>query len=114
MSTAVRLFVGIEISPRLQEHLESCKKAELIYLQPGSGFLEEVSFGGNRYLGRWVDNPLPGPDFDNVFRNVLSLLKRVVPNFRLQQEMVQVHGVSTGPEATTPPAVSRGDVPFAF
>lgn len=107
---AVRLFVGIEISPRLQEHLESCKKAELIYLQPGSGFLEEVSFGSNRYLGRWVDNPLPGPDFDNVFRNVLSLLKRVVPNFRLQQEMVQVFGVPGTPE----PHSSRDTAPFAF
>ncbi|MCB1045744.1 MAG: hypothetical protein KDC10_00975 [Calditrichaeota bacterium] len=107
---AVQLFVGIEISTRLQEHLDSCKKAEQIYLQPGSGFLEEVSFGTSRYLGRWVHNPLPGPDFDNVFRNVLSLLKRVVPNFRLQQEMVQVFGVPAPTETGT----SRDAPPLAF
>lgn len=108
-STQLKLFVGLEVTSRLKDHLENIKKAEELYLQPGSGFLEPLSIDGQQWLGKLVDNPFSAQDFDNIYKNVHSLIKRVVPNFRLQQDMIKVvalrgEGALEGPNHDAPQA----------
>lgn len=87
-----RLFIAVEITPRLQDALDNCKKAAEIYFrEDGPEYLCIRRIGGKDFLGKLVDNPFPCQNVDNVQRNVMSLIKLIAPNFRLQSEMVQIH-----------------------
>jgi hypothetical protein len=87
-----RLFIAVEINPRLQDALDNCKKINEIYFRDDNPDYLCIRRIGNRdYIGKLVDNPFPCPGVDNVLRNVMSLIKLIAPNFRLQAEMVQIH-----------------------
>ena len=90
--TGYQLFIGVEISSRLQDNLDNCKPAMAMYFREGRPeFLSVVRIADKDYIGRAVDDHFPCQDLDNVYRNVLSLLKKVVPNFRLEAEKVCIH-----------------------
>lgn len=87
-----RLFIAVEITPRLQDALDNCKKStELYFRDDNPEYLSIRRIGGRDYLGKLVDNPFPCQHVDNIQRNVMSLVKLIAPNFRLQSEMVQIH-----------------------
>ncbi len=109
-STQLKLFVGLEITARLKEHLENIKKAEELYMLPGSGFLEPLQVDGEAWLGKLLNNPFSAQDFDNVYKNVHSLIKRVVPNFRLQQDMIKIVALRGEPVREQP----SHETPHAF
>ncbi len=89
-----QLFIGVEVTSRLQDNLDNCKPAMAMYFREGlPEFLSIVRIGDKDYIGRPVDNHFPCQDLDNVYRNVLSLLKKIVPNFRLEAEKVGIHAL---------------------
>jgi hypothetical protein len=86
-----KLFVGLEITPKLQENLDACKKAmELYFRLDNPDYLLVRRIGERDCIGRIVPLPFPCQDLDNVQRNVLSLIKLIAPNFRLTPESVQL------------------------
>ena len=92
MKEAQRVFVGLEITPRLQEGLDTCKEAMHMYFrQDKAEFLKVVRAGGKDLLGRELDIPLPCSKIDNIQRHIASLVKLIVPHFRLQQDAIGVH-----------------------
>ncbi len=85
------LFIGVEITQRLQDNLDNCKKAMEVYFKEGNTeFLQVRRIGDKDFIGRALSEPFPCKDIDNVMRNVVSLLKLIVPNFRLQADQVQI------------------------
>jgi hypothetical protein len=86
-----KLFVGIEITPKLQENLDSCKKAmELYFRLDNPDYLLVRRIGDRDCIGRIVPLPFPCQDLDNVQRNVASLIKLIAPNFRLGTDSIQL------------------------
>lgn len=86
-----KLFVGLEITPKLQENLDSCKKAmELYFRLDNPDYLLVRRIGEKDCIGRIVPLPFPCQDLDNVQRNVVSLIKLIAPNFRLHPDSVQL------------------------
>lgn len=86
-----KLFVGLEITPKLQENLDSCKKAmELYFRLDNPDYLLVRRIGERDCIGRIVPLPFPCQDLDNVQRNVLSLVKLIAPNFRLNADSVHL------------------------
>lgn len=86
-----KLFVGLEITTKLQENLDACKKAmELYFRLDNPDYLLVRRVGDKDCIGRIVSLPFPCQDLDNVQRNVISLIKLIAPNFRLGPDSVQL------------------------
>jgi hypothetical protein len=98
------VFVGLEITPRLQEGLDNCKEAMKVYFcEDKPEFLKVIRAGGRDLLGRELAVPLPCAQIDNIQRHIVSLVKLIVPNFRFQPETVGVHIL----DLPTPPALEQ-------
>jgi hypothetical protein len=90
-----KLFIALEITPRLQENLDNCKKAMEIYFKNDNPeYLTIRRIGNKDFIGKAVPDSFPCTSVDNVYRNVISLIKLVVPTFRLQKDAVTIHILS--------------------
>lgn len=90
----LRLFVGIELSQRLQECLDNCKPAmEMYFKNDNAEYLLIRKIGDVTYIGRELEQPFPCKDMDNIQRNVASLIKLVAPTFRLAQDQISIHAL---------------------
>jgi hypothetical protein len=85
------LFIGVELTDKLQEGLDASKPAMEIYFKHDDPeYLLIRTIAGQKLIGRQVKSPLPCKDLDNLQRNVASLLKLIIPNVRLNPDHICV------------------------
>ena len=76
--TGKRLFVGIKISTSLQNELNSPAPGTERYFKGDDGeFLQVVSLGDGKLIGRYVKDGFPVADIADVSRNVRSIVKLI-------------------------------------
>ena len=76
--TVKRLFVGIKISNTLQNELDSPAPGTERYFKGDDGeFLQVVSVGEEKLIGRYVKDGFPVGDISDVSRNVRSIVKLI-------------------------------------
>lgn len=87
-----RLFVGIKVSTKLQNELDSPAPGTERYFKNGdSEHLQIVTLGEEKVIGRYVKDGFPVADIDNVSRNVLSIVKLITRGYRLEEDAVHIY-----------------------
>jgi hypothetical protein len=94
-----RLFVGIKISSKLQTELDHCARGtEHYFKQNKPEYLQLVSSGDDKLIGRFLRDGFPVNDIDNVSRNVRSIITLIAPGYRIAEDCLRIY---TDPEAGT-------------
>ena len=75
-----RLFLGFEITPAIEKLLQkTVPQLVKVFIKPDDAYLNEVSSGGCRYLGKFADKTTDINALEQLEANIRSLLSRVFP-----------------------------------
>ena len=89
-----RLFVGIKISPSLQNELNSPAPGTERYFKGDDGeFLQIVSLGDGKLIGRYVKDRFPASDITDVSRNVRSIVRLITRGHAVGEDSVHIYAL---------------------
>jgi hypothetical protein len=89
-----RLFVGIRISTSLQNELNNPAPGTERYFKGDDGeFLQIVSMGDEKLIGRYVKDGFPAADVTDVSRNVRSIVKLITRGHVLGEDSVHIYAI---------------------
>ena len=87
-----RLFVGIKISTELQRDLNSPAPGTDHYFKADNAdYLQIVSLGAEKLIGRYVKDGFPAADIDEVSRDVCSIVKLITRGRRIEESSVLIY-----------------------
>ena len=90
--TDKRLFVGIKISTKLQHGLDSpAPGTDRYFKENNSDFLQIITQGEEKLIGRFIKDGFPVGDLDNVSRNVRSIVRIIAGDHRLEEDAVHIY-----------------------
>lgn len=90
--TAKRLFVGIKISPKLQSELDHCAPGtERYFKEDNEEYLQTVTLGEEKLIGKFIKDGFPVGDVDNVSRNVRSILGLITRGHRIEEDSIRIY-----------------------
>lgn len=76
------LFLGFLVDEAFTRALEKNTPEYLhFFLQPGSGYLEEVTYQEERYIGKFVSNEQNVGQLELLEAHIFSLLKKLAPDY---------------------------------
>jgi hypothetical protein len=82
------VFVGFKLDGSMRRQLESLDGPDRKYVSAEeSTFLTLCKKGGDHYVGKIIEDGLTSDRVDDVKRNVLSIVRRLLPDTRLPDEM---------------------------
>ncbi len=84
---SVALFLGFPIDHAFAEALKSIDSqlANLFIRKNDDSYLQEVSYNGVRYLGKFAGEINDPASLKLLEENIYSLLKRIVPNYQFER-----------------------------
>ena len=92
--TEKRLFVGIKITPSLQNELNSPAPGTERYFKGDDGeFLQIVSLDDDKLIGRYVKDGFPVADIADVSRNVRSIVRLITRGHTLGEDSVHIYAL---------------------
>jgi hypothetical protein len=87
-----RLFVGIKISKALQNELDSpAPGTEQYFKTDNVDYLQIISLGEERFIGRYLKDGFPVAGIDDVSRNVCSIVKLITRGQRIEENSVHIY-----------------------
>jgi len=87
-----QLFVGIKVSTQLQSQLDSpAPGTERYFKEDNAEYLQIVTLGEDRFIGRSLQNGFPVGDISNVSRNVCSILSLITRGQRISDDSVHIY-----------------------
>jgi hypothetical protein len=90
--TEKRLFVGMKISNSLQNELDNPAPGTDRYFKGNDGeFLQIISIGDEKLIGRYVKNGFPANDIGDVSRNVRSIVKLITRGHLTGEDSVHIY-----------------------
>ena len=87
LARANPIFVGFKLDGNLRRQLEAVSGPDRRYLSPGESFLSICRRGEDVYVGKVIEDGLSTDRVEDVKRNVLSIVRRLVPDVRLPQHL---------------------------
>ncbi len=87
-----QLFVGIKISPKLQGELDHCVPGtECYFKEDKPEYLQFLTLGEEKFIGRFLRDGFPVSEIDNVSRNVRSLVTLITRGQRIAEDSVHIY-----------------------
>ncbi len=87
-----RLFVGIKISSELQNELNSpAPGTEHYFKSENTDYLQIVTMGDEKLIGRYIKDGFPASDIENVTRNVCSIVRLITRGHRIEESSVRIY-----------------------
>lgn len=87
-----RLFVGVKISTKLQIEMDSCAPGTERYFKEGNAeYLQVITLGEEKLIGRYLKNGFPVNDIDNVSRNVRSIVRLITRGHNIGDDSVHIY-----------------------
>jgi len=87
-----RLFMGIKISPKLQSELDHCAPGtECYFKEDKAEYLQFLTLGEEKFIGRFLRDGFPVSEIDNVSRNVRSLVKLITRGHPIAEDSVHIY-----------------------
>jgi hypothetical protein len=87
-----QLLVGIKISTKLQSQLDNpAPGTERYFKENNAEYLQIVTLGEDRVIGRFVKNGFPAGGINDVSRNVLSIVSLITRGDRIGDDSVHVY-----------------------
>jgi hypothetical protein len=94
VETGKRLFVGIKISTALQNELNNpTPGTERYFKGDDAEYLQIVSLGEEKFIGRYIKDGFPVTDIDNVSRNIRSIVRVVTRGRSIEEAAVHIYSV---------------------
>lgn len=91
-SSVKRLFVGIKITKSLQDDLDSPAPGTKHYFEGNNNdYLQIVSFGDEKFIGRYLKDGFPAANIGDVSRNVCSIVKLIARGRRIEDNDVHIY-----------------------
>lgn len=82
------IFIGVKVDNHLREKLASLDEANKKYVSTeGTGFLRICGIGNDLYVGKLVEDKLTTDRIEDIRRNVLSIIRKVGHEIRLQTQL---------------------------
>ena len=82
------IFIGFRLDGPMRRQLDGLTGSDRRYVShEDSTFLRVVRFGEHEYVGKVLDERISTDRVDDVRRNVLSILQRLLPETRLPQHL---------------------------
>lgn len=82
------LFIGMKLDGQLRRQLDALPKTDRKYVsEEDSTFLRICRLGDEDYVGKVVESRLSTERVEDVRRNVLSILRRLLPDVRLPEQL---------------------------
>ena|SRR5579883_3518837 len=99
-----KLFIGVRIDNKMRDQLDKCPQRDRVFFEAEDGrYLIILRGAEDAFIGKLVDGATPARAMDDVRRNVMSILNRVCPGRRDEDEVK----VLATDEGEPPPAVSK-------
>jgi hypothetical protein len=87
-----QFFVGIKISTKLQSQLDNpAPGTERYFKTDNTEYLQIVTLGEDRVIGRFVQNGFPVGNIGDVGRNVCSIVSLITRGDRLGDDAVHIY-----------------------
>jgi hypothetical protein len=88
LSKRYPIFVGFKLDTSMKRQLDGLEGPARRYVsRESSDFLRICSLGDDRFVGKVIEDGLSTDRVDDVRRNVLSILQRLLPETRLPQHL---------------------------
>jgi len=85
------LVIGAKVSDKIQEHLDSCIPAHQFYFKDNNpDYLQIVRVDGEKVIGKMLKPGLPVTEVGDYADNVMSILKKVCPDYKWSQSDIKV------------------------
>lgn len=90
--TEKRLFVGIKISSKLQNALDSpAPGTECYFKDKNMEYLQIVALGDEKVIGRFIKDGFPAGDIENVSRNIRSIVSLITRGHSIAPDSVHIY-----------------------
>lgn len=87
-----RFFVGVKISRQLQSQLDSPAPGTERYFKEDNGeYLEIVTFGEDKFIGRYLQNGFPVGNIGDVGRNVRSIVNLITRSNSVDEGSIHIY-----------------------
>lgn len=98
-----KLFIGVRIDNKMRDQLERCPPRDRHFFEAEDGrYLTVLRGAEDAYIGKLIDGATPARAIDDVRRNVISILNRVCPG-RRDEDDVKVLATGEGDPPPAPP-----------
>lgn len=104
---AQAVFIGLKLDSQMKRQLDGVEGVERRYVSSEeTDFLTLCRLGDDEYVGKVVEDRLTTRRVEDVRRNVLSILRRLLPDTRFPDDL-EIVGV-VPPEPAAPAAAAEG------
>jgi len=87
-----QLFMGIKVSPKLQSELDHCAPGTECYFKDDKPeYLQFLTLGEEKFIGRFLRDGFPVSGIDNVSRNVRSLVTLITRGHPIAEDSVHIY-----------------------
>lgn len=92
----VSLFLGFLVTPSYEEALKKIDSQLLkLFINSEKGYLNEVLFEGNKYLGKFPGEVNSLPELLLLEKNIYSILKKIAPDYPYEDSPLLLFAVSS-------------------
>ena len=89
-----RLFVGLKITTSLQNELNNpAPGTERYFKGDDAEYLQIVSLGEEKLIGRYVKDGFPVSDIENVSRNVRSIVRLITRGRAIEEDSIHIYAL---------------------
>ncbi|MFO8071223.1 MAG: hypothetical protein R6V85_05035 [Polyangia bacterium] len=97
MSGAPIIFVGFELTERLEKQLGECRERDRAFVEDPA-YIEKVVYEGRRFIGKRIDSGAAHDRIEDTARSVVSLLERANPEIGLSISQAHLLGAEIPPD----------------
>src|SRR5262245_30191797 len=98
-----KLFVGVRIDNKLRDALDHCPNRDRVFFDGSDPrYLQVVRAVEDSYIGKVIEPAVTATSMDDLKRNILSLLTRISPGRRSEDD-VKVYALDPGDPPPLPP-----------
>ncbi len=97
MTDAPIIFVGFELTERLENKLDECRQRNRAFIDDPT-YIETIAYEGRRFIGKRIDSGAAHDRIEDTARSVVSLIGRANPEIELSASQARLLGAEVPPD----------------
>lgn len=86
-----KLFLGLKITPKLQERLDKCNPYNTFYFKDNNPeLLQIVGIGADKYIGKVVEQGIEYEKIEDICRNIISIIHKLCPDIPISMNSIRL------------------------
>lgn len=84
-------FLGLKITPKLQEKLDQCNPYNTFYFKDNNPeLLQIVAIGEDKYIGKVVEQGIDYEKIEDICRNIISIIHKLCPDIPISINAIKL------------------------